>query len=98
MTKKRPSMTRDRRSYEIGHGKPPVYTRFPKGRSGNPLGRPKSPTRLDAVLKTELDAEINLTINGKSREVNKREAIVRRLFAKALGGNLRAIEMFLQHT
>jgi hypothetical protein len=27
--------------YEVGYGKPPVHTRFRKGQSGNPNGRPK---------------------------------------------------------
>ena len=35
-TKKAPSP-----KYEVGYGKPPVHTRFPKGQSGNPSGRPK---------------------------------------------------------
>ena len=29
------------RSYEVGYGKPPAATRFVKGKSGNPRGRPK---------------------------------------------------------
>jgi Family of unknown function (DUF5681) len=28
-------------TYEVGYGKPPVHTRFRKGQSGNPSGRPK---------------------------------------------------------
>ena len=28
-------------NYEVGYGKPPNTTRFAKGQSGNPLGRPK---------------------------------------------------------
>ena len=27
--------------YPVGYGKPPVHTRFKKGRSGNSKGRPK---------------------------------------------------------
>lgn len=27
--------------YEVGYGKPPQHTRWPKGRSPNPAGRPK---------------------------------------------------------
>lgn len=31
-----------RASYEVGYGKPPAVHRFKKGRSGNPLGRPRN--------------------------------------------------------
>jgi hypothetical protein len=29
------------RPYTVGYGKPPVHTRFQKGVSGNPRGRPR---------------------------------------------------------
>ena len=29
------------RGYEVGYGKPPKHTRFKKGQSGNPKGRPR---------------------------------------------------------
>jgi hypothetical protein len=34
-------MSRDPGDYDVGYKKPPKETRFPKGRSGNPKGRPK---------------------------------------------------------
>jgi Family of unknown function (DUF5681) len=88
---------RDHGRYEVGFKKTPVHTRFKKGQSGNPEGRPKHARLFDYVLKTELDTVINLTIDGKPRSISKREAMIRHLFAKALRGDIRAIEMFLQH-
>jgi hypothetical protein len=97
-TRKRPNTARDPKSYEVGYGKPPTRSQFRKGQSGNLSGRPKSASRLDSVLKTELDADVSLAIDGKSREISRREAIVRRVFAAALGGDIRALEIFIRHT
>jgi hypothetical protein len=42
-------VSKTKRDYEVGHGKPPVHRRFKKGQSGNLSGpRPKSlPALLD---------------------------------------------------
>ncbi len=34
-------MSQRRPGYEVGYARPPQYTRFRKGQSGNPKGRPK---------------------------------------------------------
>jgi hypothetical protein len=41
--------------YEVGYGKPPLHTRFRKGQSGNPAGRPRRPKNFAAVLRRALD-------------------------------------------
>jgi hypothetical protein len=38
------------RDYTVGYGKPPVETRFQKGQSGNPEGRPRSTKKLVTLL------------------------------------------------
>ena len=38
-----------RKEYAIGYGKPPLHTRFAKGTSGSPKGRPKNRSK---ALKT----------------------------------------------
>jgi hypothetical protein len=83
--------------YKIGYRKPPIQTRFKKGQSGNPGGRPKRTKRIDLALNAELDTVISLTIDGKRRRLSKFEAIARQLFAKAFRGNIRACAMFLEH-
>jgi hypothetical protein len=84
-------------SNEVGYKKPPMHSRFRKGTSGNSKGRPKSVTRLDLDLKAELDATISHTINGKREQASRREAMIRSLLTKALDGDPRAVEFFLEH-
>src|SRR4051812_37673912 len=39
-------------SHEVGYGKPPAEHRFKKGRSGNPLGRPRKKVAKTQVVKS----------------------------------------------
>jgi hypothetical protein len=40
--------------YEVGYGKPPRETRFAKGQSGNPRGRPSGAKNFATLLREAL--------------------------------------------
>ncbi len=80
----------------MGYGKPPVHTRFRKGRSGNPAGRPRGSRDLAALLAAELDKPVAVREGGGTvRKVRKREALAAGLVNKALQGDLRAARLLL---
>ena len=47
-------------SYEVGYGKPPQHTRFKKGESGHPAGRPRGSTNVTSELKGLLAAKTTI--------------------------------------
>lgn len=87
----------DRSHYDVGYRKPPEHGRFRRGKSGNPLGRPKRqpPQSLDALLIEELQSTITVRTNGMSKKLSKYEVMAKRLVAKAMDGDLRAFKLLL---
>ena len=86
-------MDRIEGGYEVGRGKPPLHSRFEKGRSGNPRGpRPKN---LPALLVRALDEPLFVTTDGHRRQITKREAVIAQLVDKSTGADLRATKMLI---
>lgn len=81
----------DSQQYEVGFCKPPKNTRFQKGRSGNPQGRPKGSRNLASVLERTLRERVVINENGTRRIVTKLEAAVKQLVNKAASGDLAAM-------
>lgn len=75
-------------SGRVGPGRPPAASRFPKGKSGNPKGRPKSgPAPSKSDLDILIDRTLTVVQNGKTREVTVDEALQHRIYQDAIAGN-----------
>ena len=74
--------------YEVGFGKPPKRTRFKKGRSGNPKGRPRKKPDLYSELAKVLRENVTITVDGQQERVTVQQALLRRLRDQALRGEI----------
>ena len=90
--------TGTRGTYEVGRGKPPKGSYFPKGKSGNPGGRPKGSGKAPARTPFDVLVGITTTIeqNGRSREVTAEEALEQKLLQMAFEGKATAIRKILR--
>ena len=87
--------TDNKRDYEVGYGKPPRHTRFTKGQSGNPRGRPPGAKNLKTLLSEALNEPVIVTENGGHRKITKRQAIITQLVNRSATADLRAIKILL---
>ncbi len=81
--------------YKVGKGRPPVSTRWKKGQSGNPPGRPKGAKNMATLFNEALNQKFSIQENGKVRKITAREGVIRRLISEALKGNIKAIALLL---
>jgi len=77
-------------AYTVGFGRPPLGSRFKRGASGNPKGRPKHSKNLKTLIRQALTAPIAVQEGAYSRRVSKLEGVVLRQLQGALKGNDRA--------
>jgi hypothetical protein len=78
-----------RAAYEVGYGKPPIHTRFRKGQSGNPSGRPrrKSTERAKDIALREAYRLVSVRDGDKIVKIPALQAVHRSQIALAAKGN-----------
>jgi hypothetical protein len=78
---------------KVGYCNPPESTRFKKGQSGNPQGRPKGVPNMATVLDRTLRERVVINENGKRKTITKLEAAIKQLSNKAASGELKALQL-----
>lgn len=79
-------------THQVGYGRPPVHSRFPKGRSGNPSGKRSQgeAERAKALMRKEAYRRLPVREGEKVRRMEALQAVVRSQYACALKGNVAA--------
>jgi Family of unknown function (DUF5681) len=84
----------DAEDIAVGYRKPPTTTRFAKGRSGNPSGRPRERHR-QAPYESVLGQIVKIREGGAERHVTAAEAFLLQLAKRGLKGDGAAAREYL---
>ncbi len=80
---------------KVGYAKPPKHTRFTKGRSGNPKGRPTGSKNFATMMIEELTQTVAIVENGKRTKIPKIRAAVRQALNRAMVGDFKALQQIV---
>ncbi len=83
-------MTEDQ-SPSVGYMNPPEHTRFKKGKSGNPRGRPRKQEDLNTILNRVLKRKVRM--KDLDQKLPVRDALIWRLRGLALQGDKQALAL-----
>ena len=89
-------MSDDDDEKKVGYCKPPVATRFQKGRSGNPKGRPRGSRNAASIISEVANMPVQVKIGTRNRKVSTRQAVLMQLRNGALKGHVKSAEVLLK--
>lgn len=81
----------ERKTSDVGYMNPPEHTRYKKGKSGNPRGRPRKREDLNTVLQRVLNRKVRVKDND--RKIPIRDALIWKLRELALQGDKQALAL-----
>lgn len=81
----------ERKTSDVGYMNPPEHTRFKKGKSGNPRGRPRKREDLNTVLQRVLNRKVRVKDND--RKIPIQDALIWKLRQLALQGDKQALAL-----
>jgi hypothetical protein len=84
--------------FEVGYRRPPKFSQYQPGQSGNPRGRPKGSRKVADILRELLNAKITITEHGVSRRSSRLEVMILQLSNDATRGDKRALKLILDLT
>jgi len=73
-------------TYQVGRGKPPLHSRFVKGKSGNPTGKRGRPESFLEVVLRILGERVELGEQGRRKRFTKLEVIGKQLVNHCAAG------------
>ena len=80
---------------KVGYGSPPEHTRWVKGQSGNPRGRPRGKVSFASDLAAELSETIQVSEGGKPKRITKQRALLKSLVTSGIKGDVRAAQLMM---
>ena len=81
----------ERKTSDVGYMNPPEHTRYKKGKSGNPRGRPRKREDLNTVLQRVLNRKVRVKDNDRKLPI--RDALIWKLRELALQGDKQALAL-----
>lgn len=79
----------------VGYASPPLHSRFPAGRSGNPRGRPKGSRNFKTILAAAMHEKVTIRTAKGPKKITKLEALIQKTINDALTGDVRSTRIML---